>query len=525
MRAKHSVTKLCPRPVIPALVMLLLTACVVGPNYVKPTVVAPAKYKETPKGWKVAHPRDVYDRGPWWHMFHDKELNKLETQMNITNQNIEQSYEQFMQARALVAEARASFFPLVTGSVSVTRERQSPQGTSGTFVSSSSGSTSSSGSSTSGSSGTSTTPTSGGASTGAFSSTSSSGSNPSNSHSLFVDASWEPDIWGSVHRQVEASVDNAQASLASLESIRLSSQATLAQDYFELRALDNDQKILDDTVNEYKKALKLTSNEYKSGTAAKTDYILAKTQLETAEASALNNQTARAQFEHAIAVLIDLPPANFQILARPCDQRPPTMPVEVPSLLLERRPDVAQAERLAAQANAQIGVAISAYFPVLTLSATGNVTNPGFAHWFSVPDLSWSLGSQLAETLIDGGLRGATVDAARANYKATIANYRLTVLTAFQNVEDSLVSLRVLSRETKVQDQAATDAKFALKLVMNEYKAGTISYTAVIVQQNTTFTALQTASDLHGQQMTSAVSLIKALGGGWDVATLDHALS
>jgi NodT family efflux transporter outer membrane factor (OMF) lipoprotein len=516
MSVKNSLKQL-----VPGMVMLLLSACIVGPNYVKPTVVAPAKYKETPKGWKVAHPRDVYDRGPWWHMFHDKELNKLEAQMNITNQNIEQSYEQFMQARALVAEARASFFPLVTGSLSVTRERQSSQGTSGTFVSSSSGSTSSSDSS---SSGTSTTPSSGGASTGAFSSTSSNGPNPSNSHSLFVDATWEPDIWGSVHRQVEASVDNAQASMASLESVRLSSQATLAQDYFELRALDNDQKILDDTVNEYKKALKLTSNEYKSGTAAKTDYILAKTQLETAEASALNNHTARAQFEHAIAVLINLPPANFQILARPCDQRPPTMPVEVPSLLLERRPDVAQAERLAAQANAQIGVAISAYFPVLTLSATGNVTNPGFAHWFSVPDLSWSLGSQLAETLIDGGLRGATVDAARANYKATVANYRLTVLTAFQNVEDSLVSLRVLSKETRIQDQAAADAKFALKLVMNEYKAGTISYTAVIVQQNTTFTALQTASDLHGQQMTSAVSLIKALGGGWDVATLDHAL-
>jgi outer membrane protein TolC len=358
MSVKNSLKQL-----VPGMVMLLLSACIVGPNYVKPTVVAPAKYKETPKGWKVAHPRDVYDRGPWWHMFHDKELNKLEAQMNITNQNIEQSYEQFMQARALVAEARASFFPLVTGSLSVTRERQSSQGTSGTFVSSSSGSTSSSDSS---SSGTSTTPSSGGASTGAFSSTSSNGPNPSNSHSLFVDATWEPDIWGSVHRQVEASVDNAQASMASLESVRLSSQATLAQDYFELRALDNDQKILDDTVNEYKKALKLTSNEYKSGTAAKTDYILAKTQLETAEASALNNHTARAQFEHAIAVLINLPPANFQILARPCDQRPPTMPVEVPSLLLERRPDVAQAERLAAQANAQIGVAISAYFPVHT---------------------------------------------------------------------------------------------------------------------------------------------------------------
>ncbi|MES2217818.1 MAG: efflux transporter outer membrane subunit [Pseudomonadota bacterium] len=479
------------------LCILLLSACKVGPDYVRPTVIAPAKYKETPKGWKVAQPRDMYDRGPWWRVFHDDQLSKLESQLNATNQTVAQAYALYMQARALVAEARSNFFPLVTGSAGVTRQRQGSSGA-GTFISSSASST-----------------------TGAFTSSSAGEGNPSNSHSLFLDATWEPDIWGSVHRQVEASADNAQASQASLAAIRLSSQAALAQDYFTLRALDNDQKILDDTVKEYKNALKLTKNQYTAGTAARTDYILAKTQLETAQAAALNNHTARSQFEHAIAVLVNLPPANFIILARPCPQRPPKIPVEVPSLLLERRPDVAEAERLAAQANAQIGVAIAAYFPVLTLSSTGNVTNPGFAHWFSMPALSWSLGSQLAETLIDGGLRAATVDAARANYNATVASYRQTVLTAFQNVEDSLVAQRILSKETKVQDQAAADAKFALNLVLNQYKAGTVNYTAVIVQQNTTYTAMQTASDLHGQQMTSAVSLIKALGGGWDVAELN----
>jgi NodT family efflux transporter outer membrane factor (OMF) lipoprotein len=309
--------------------------------------------------------------------------------------------------------------------------------------------------------------------------------------------------------------------LASLAAVRLSSQGTLAQDYFSLRALDNDQKILDDTVRDDKKALKLTQFRYKSGVAARLDVIQAQSQLETAMAAALNNGTLRAQYEHAIAVLVNIPPSNFKIVARPCPQRPPKVPLEVPSILLERRPDVAQAERLAAQANAQIGVAISAFYPVLTLSATGNVTNPGFAHWFSVPALSWALGSQLAETLVDGGLRSATVDAARANYEATVANYRLTVLTAFQNVEDSLAQLRILNSSSVVQDRAARDAERALKLVINEYKAGTVVYTDVITAQNTAYTAQQTASDVHGQQMTAAVGLIKALGGGWNVAVLN----
>jgi NodT family efflux transporter outer membrane factor (OMF) lipoprotein len=494
---------------------MLLSACIVGPDYVRPTVIAPAKYKEASKGWKVAQPKDIYDRGAWWGMFHDQQLNSLEDKINISNQTVASAYAQYMQARALVAEARASYFPIVTGSAAITRQR-SANSSSGTFVSSSSSSSSSStAASTTG------TPT-GSASTGggAFSTSAAGGSNPSNSHSLFVDATWEPDIWGSVHRQVEASVDNAQASLASLAAIQLSSQATLAQDYFSLRALDNDQKILDDTVRDDTTAMKLTQFRYAAGVAAQSDVVQARTQLETATANAINNKYARAQFEHAIAILIGLPPANFKIVARACPQRPPKVPLEVPSILLERRPDVAQAERLTAQANAQIGVAISAYFPVLTLSATGNVTNPGFAHWFSVPALSWSLGTQLADTLLDGGLRSATVDAAKANYQSTVANYRQAVLTAFQNVEDSLAQLRILTAESKVQDRAAQDAAYALKLVIKQYKAGTIVYTDVITAQNTAYTAQQTASDVHGQQMTAAVGLIKALGGGWNVNVL-----
>jgi NodT family efflux transporter outer membrane factor (OMF) lipoprotein len=503
------------------LASLLLSACIVGPDYKRPIVVAPARYKEGGRNWAVAKPKDIYDRGPWWEVFHDAQLNKLETQLNNNNQTIAQAYGQYLQARALVAEAAAGYYPTVTGSLSLTRQKQGSSGSSGTFITSSSANNSGSSSSTN-ASGSATGAATGG-STGAFSTTRGSSSNPANSHSLFVDATWEPDIWGSVHRQVEASADNAQASAASLAAIRLSSQATLAQDYLTLRTLDNDQKILDDTVRDDNKALQLTKFRYASGVAARSDVIQAQTQVESARAAAINNGISRAQYEHAIAVLVDVPPSNFKIVAVPCRQITPRLPVEVPSLILERRPDVAQAERLAAQANAQIGVAISAYFPVLTLSATGNVTNPGFANWFSVPAMSWALGEQLADTILDGGLRKATIEAAKANYKATVANYRLTVLTAFQNVEDNLASLHILDSEVKVQEKAAHDARYALQLVLNEYKAGTVVYTDVITAQNTALTAQKTAIDARGQQIVAAVGLIKALGGGWNVTSIADA--
>ena len=493
-----------------------LSACAVGPDYVKPAVVVPVKYKEAKKHWKVAEPQDEQGCGPWWEVFHDRELNKLEESLNISNQTIAVAVGQYFQARAVVDESRAGFFPTFSANASITRQKTGASaGKSGSGFSATSTSTSTSVASPS-NTGSSTT-------TGTSSGSVSSGSNPANSHTLSFAATWEPDIWGSVRRTVEASADAAQASAASLAAIRLSSQSMLAQTYFQLRALDNDQKLLDDTVKEYKVILQYTKNRYKSGVAAESDMIQAQTQLETAKASALNNGILRGQYEHAIAVLRGMPPANFKVVAVPCTQRPPRIPLELPSKLLERRPDVASSERLMAQANAQIGIAISAYYPVLTLSATGSVTNPGFAHWFSMPALSWALGSQLGETIFDGGLRNATVTAARANFDATAGTYRQTLLTAFQNVEDNLVSVRILQAQAKVQDAAARDAMRALKIVINQYRAGIADYSAVITAENTAFAAEKTASDVHGLQMTSAVGLVTALGGGWDVASIANA--
>jgi NodT family efflux transporter outer membrane factor (OMF) lipoprotein len=427
--------------------------------------------------------------------------------LDISNQTLATAVAQYYQARAVVDESRASYFPALSTDASITRQKT--------------GSSSGSGRAGFSATSTSTTASSGaGTTTGTSSGTVSTGHNPSNSHTLFLDATWEPDIWGLVRRTVEASATAAQASAANIAAVRLSSEAMLAQTYFQLRTLDNDQKILDDTVNEYKTDMKYTKNRYKAGVAAESDIIQARTQLEIAQAAAINNGILRAQYEHAIAVLIGAPPAELKIVAVPCAQRPPQVPLEIPSKLLERRPDVAQAERLMAQANAQIGVAVAAYYPILTLSATGNVTNPGFAHWFSLPALSWALGGQLGETIFDGGLRNATVTAARANYDATVGTYRQTVLTALQNVEDNLVSLHILNIQTKVQDQASLDAHRALKIVLNQYRAGIVDYSAVITAENTRLTADKTASDAHGLQMTSAVGLIKSLGGGWDVASI-----
>jgi NodT family efflux transporter outer membrane factor (OMF) lipoprotein len=484
----------------------MLSACTVGPDYVKPAVVIPVKYKEAPKNWKIANPQDEHNRGPWWETFHDRELNRLEGMLDISNQTLATAVAQYYQARAVVDESRASYFPMVSVNASITRQKTG---------------------SSAGQRGFSTTSTTASSSTGTTIGTSSgsvsTGSNPSNSHTSSLAATWEPDIWGLVRRTVEASATAAQASAANIEAVRLSSEAMLAQTYFQLRALDNDQKILDDTLKEYKIVMIYTKNRYKSGVAAESDIIQAKTQLEIAEAAAINNGILRAQYEHAIAVLIGAAPADLKIVAVPCAQRPPQVPLEIPSKLLERRPDVAQAERLMAQANAQIGVAVAAYYPVLTLSATGNVTNPGFAHWFSLPALSWALGGQLGETIFDGGLRNATVVAARANYDATVGTYRQTVLTALQNVEDNLVSLHLLNLQTKVQDQAAIDAHRALKIVINQYRSGIVDYSAVITAENTRLTADKTAADAHGLQMVSAVGLVKSLGGGWDVASIADA--
>lgn len=480
---------------------LLLTACAVGPDYKKPDIATPAykeipkKYKETPPGWKYAQPRDNCNRGEWWKIFCDPQLNALEANLNISNQNIAVAQAQYRQARALVDQARANYFPTVGASFSITRANQI------LFNSSGAGTTAG----TSGS-----TVTAGAASTGGAS------SGPFTSEFLLLNASWEPDIWGAVRRTVEASEAGAQASDAQLALTRLSAQASLAQYYFELRALDRDQQLLDDTVRNYKKTLVLTQHQYTSGVVSRSDVIQAQSQLETTQAQAINNGILRSQYEHAIAVLIGKPPAEFGLKFKPLTMHAPTIPLQFPSTLLERRPDIAQAERLMAQANAQIGIAISAYFPDLTLNASGSLGTRGpLNSIFDNPGFGWSLGPQLTGTLYDGGLRDASVRAARANYDATVASYRQTVLAAFQDVEDNLVALKKIKQQSAALNQAAEDARRALRLVMNQYKAGTVPYSSVITAQTTAYTAEKSAADVVGLEMTSTVGLIKALGGGW----------
>lgn len=480
--------------VLMILASLSLSSCTVGPDYVKPPVPVPAKFKEAGRNWKVAQPQDNHDRGEWWTVFNDPRLNDLEQQASTANQTIVNADANYRQALALVDEARASYFPTATITPSITRQKKG--GGSTAFISTSS-------------SGVTTTGTAAGASGGG------SNSSVSTSHSLAFAASWEPDLWGSISRTVEASRAGAEASHALLASTQLSAQGSLAQLYFQVRALDKDQQLLNRTVLEYRRALQLTQFQYASGVAARADIVQAQSQLEVAEAQAINNKINRAQFEHAIAVLVGKPPAEFSLSPMPLAALPPRIPLALPSTLLERRPDVAQAERLMAQANAQIGVAIAAYFPTLTLSATASVTNSGYAHWFSIPALGWALGPQLAETILDGGLRKATTQAARASYDATVASYRQIVLAAFQDVEDNLASLRILAREASVQNKAAQDARKALQLVLNQYKAGTVAYANVITAQTAAYTAEKNAADITGLRMTSAVGLIKALGGGW----------
>jgi len=458
-----------------------LSACAVGPDYVQPSMQMPVEYKEFAKApddavWKIADPQDMQARGQWWLIFNDPQLNQLEDQLNISNQTIINAKANYQQAHAMVNEARAAFFPILTGSGSITRQRQTTS---------------------------SITPSDHALTT------------ILDSHSALLDASWEPDLWGSVRRNVEANVAGEQASAALLASTRLSVQALLAQSYFQLQALDSDQKILDDTVLKYEKLLQLTQHQYNAGVAMRADIVQAKTVLQTTQAQAINNGIARAQTEHAVSVLIGKPPAEFSLKPSPLTATPPSIPVQLPSVLLERRPDIAQAERLMAQANAKIGVAIAAYFPSITLSATGGFVGNGFSHWFSMPLFNWALSPQLAQTIFDGGARSAQVDAARAAYEASVASYRQTVLSAFQDVEDQLVALRILDAQSVLLEQAAVNAQEALILVINQYKAGTVAYASVANAEISAFTAQKNLADIQGLRMTTAVGLIKALGGGW----------
>lgn len=462
---------------VAAAAAVLLAGCAVGPDYHRPDAAIPAAYKEAPPGWKVSQPADRADRGPWWSIYDDPQLNALVDKLNASNQTVAQYAAAYRQARALVAQARASYFP--TLGLTASESRASSALSSST-----------------------TTRTIG------------------NTYNVGLDASWEPDLWGKVSRTVGAQKAGEAAAAADLANARLSAQATLAQTYFQLRAADATQKLLDDTVASYQKSLQLTQNQYAQGVAARSDVIQAQTQLQSAQAAAIDNGIARAQYEHAIATLVGEPASTFSLPPMPLTAEPPAMPIDVPSAILERRPDVAAAERRAAAANEQIGVAIAAFFPTLTLSASGGFQSSVWSQLFTLPARFWSVGPQLAATLFDAGLRAAQTEAARATYDQDVAAYRAAVLSAFQDVEDNLASQRILEQEIAVQRQAVESARHALDITLNQYKAGTVAYLNVLTAQTTAFSAQQKLSTISGQRMVSSVGLVKALGGGWDVSQI-----
>ena len=458
-----------------------LFGCSVGPNYVRPPVETPSAYKEA-QGWKQAEPRDEQPRGDWWEAFNDRELNTLVTQVAITNQTIKAAEARVREARALTQQARAAFFPIVTANASATRS-----GSGGGTRSTSSG----------------TTVTLGGV---------------HNSYNVALDVNWEIDLWGRVRRTVEASEATAEASAADLESAKLSAQAQLAEDYFLLRVQDAQIRLLNDTVVAYERSLQLTRNQYAVGVVGRADVAQAETQLKSTQAQAIDAAVQRAQLEHAIAILVGKPPAEFSLAAETVPTAFPVIPVEQPSELLERRPDIAAAERRAAAANAQIGVAESAFFPSLTLSATGGFQSSVLSQLFTLPSRYWSLGPALAQIIFDAGLRRAQTAQAIATYDENVANYRQTVLTGFQEVEDNLAALKILEQEASVQDEAVKAARESLAIVLNQYRAGTANYLAVVIIQAAALNNERTALSILGRRLTASVALIKALGGGWKEA-------
>ena len=477
--------------------LVLVSGCTVGPNYVRPSMWSPDSYKEL-DGWKIANPRDGMARGSWWEIFGDPQLNALEARVGISNQNLAVAEAQYRNARALVREARAAYFPTVTLGVGFTRSRQSS-----TFGVGSSGG-SSTGTSTSGTS----------------SSVGSSSNRAVSDFQMGLDFSWELDVWGRIRRTVESNQASAQASAGDLEAARLSFQAELAQDYFQLRTVDAQKQLLDETVSAFEKFLRLTQDRFASGVASQADVVQAETQLKTTQAQAIDVGVERAQLEHAIAILMGQAPSSFSLLPTPLTATPPAIPVGVPSELLERRPDIAAAERRVAAANAQIGVAVASFYPAITLNASSGFESSSLAKWFTAASHFWSVGPGISQTVFDGGLRRAQTDAARAAYDATVATYRQTVLAAFQGVEDNLAALRILEAENAVQDQAVKAARKSVDLTTNQYKAGTVSYLNVITVQTIALTDEITAIQIAGRRMAAAVLLVQALGGGWTAADL-----
>jgi len=461
--------------------LLLLSGCTVGPKYVTPTVPPPPPaFKETPSNWAHANPQDQLPKGKWWEIYSDSQLNSLEERIAVSNQNLKVAYEQYMSARDLVRQARSQLFPTVavqpTGSqIQLSQNRPNFYATT-----------------------------------------------KSNYSDIVVpaDISYEVDLWGQVRRTIESSRENAQASAGDLENISLSLHSELAVDYFSLRGLDLQKQLLDATVVDFEKALQLTQARYHGGVASDVDVAQAETQLETTRAQDIETGVARAQFEHAIAVLTGQTASTFSISPAPLTAAPPQIPLGVPSELLERRPDIAASERRVASANAQIGVAIAAYYPQVSLSASGGLESAAIGTLFQGPSALWSVGGSALETVFDGGRRKAVTQQARDNHDAAVASYRENVLEAFQQVEDNLAALRLLDQELATQQIAVASARRSVDLSTVRYKRGITTYLEVLTAQSIALADERTAADLMARRMTASVQLIKALGGGWDRSQL-----
>ena len=461
-----------------SLLITHLTGCAVGPDYVLPKTTIPETYKEL-KGWKQAEPSEEFLADKWWEIFKDNQLNGLEEQVNTANQSIAQAESQYKMSQSMVQSTTAAYFPTATGTASTNRFKAAGGGASA--------------------------PVSG----------------VRNVFGGVISAAWAPDIFGGLRRQTEASTATAQSKAATLHALRLTSQASLAQNYFQIRTLDTQRKLLQDTVATYEKTLTITTNRYEAGVAAKSDIVEAQTQLESTRAQAINLGVQRAQLEHAIAVLIGKAPADFSIATDSSTTAIPAIPVSIPSKLLERRPDIAVAERSVAAANAQIGVAKAAYFPNLNLAASEGQQSALLSNVITQGARYWALGpAALAIPLFDGGARSAVLQSSIDSYDASVAGYKQAILTSFQQIEDNVAALRILDEEVQVQKRAVESAHQAVELTTNQYEAGTVSYLNVMINQVTALNNDITAVNLEGQRLSATVLLIKALGGGWDKSEL-----
>ncbi len=460
--------------------MFLLAGCTVGPNYKRPAAEVPPAYKEV-GDWKTAQPNDQNLSGNWWEIFQDSQLNALEAEVNVSNQNLKAAEAQYTQARAALRYQRADYYPTVAVAPSATRnsyssnrQPHSAQFSGVTFT----------------------------------------------DLQIPFELSYQVDLWGRVRRTVESYRDQAQASAADLAAVNLSMHAQLALDYFQARTLDAEEQLLNSTVKQYEQALELIENRFAGGLASDLEVQQARTQLETTRAQAIDVGVARAQYEHAVAVLIGKPPASFSLAPLPLTAPPPPIPLGLPSELLERRPDIAASERLMASANAQIGVAKAAYYPLVNLAAAGGFESGSITTLISGPSILWSAGPSALFTIFDAGRRRAASDQAIAAYNQTVANYRQTVLTGFQQVEDNVAALRILEHEAQVQDRAVAAAQKYLELADTRYKGGVTSYLEVTTAQSAALSDEVTAVNILGRRMVNAVTLVQALGGGWDRSSL-----